>query len=105
MAVRVRSTTIALWSKGRTAMRAKMGIARSRRYYRTTQWLLCEVCVSELEYVPVPFFEDNYAWLITDGRAAIVVDPGDAGPVIRYCEANHLKLAGILVTHHHFDHV
>ncbi|MGF6781607.1 hydroxyacylglutathione hydrolase [Paraburkholderia sp. GAS334] len=61
--------------------------------------------MSELEYVPVPFFEDNYAWLITDGRAAIVVDPGDAGPVIRYCEENHLKLAGILITHHHPDHV
>lgn len=61
--------------------------------------------MSELEYVPVPFFEDNYAWLISDGRAAIVVDPGDAGPVIRYCEERHLTLAGILVTHHHTDHV
>lgn len=69
------------------------------------QRLLREVCVSELEYVPVPFFEDNYAWLITDGRAAIVVDPGDASPVIRYCEEHHLTLAGILVTHHHSDHV
>ncbi|HXZ08573.1 MAG TPA: hydroxyacylglutathione hydrolase [Paraburkholderia sp.] len=61
--------------------------------------------MSTLEYVPIPFFDDNYAWLITDGRAAIVVDPGDAGPVIRYCEENRLKLAGILVTHHHPDHI
>ncbi len=86
-------------------MSAKMGLARSLKYDRTMQLLLCEVCVPVLEYVPVPFFEDNYAWLITDGRAAIVVDPGDAGPVIRYCEENHLKLSGILVTHHHPDHV
>ena len=30
-----------------------------------------------LEYVPVPAFEDNYIWLISDGQDAIVVDPGD----------------------------
>lgn len=59
----------------------------------------------ELEYVPIPFLGDNYAWLITDGQSAIVVDPGDSGPVIRYCDENDLVLRGILITHHHPDHM
>ena len=43
--------------------------------------------------------------MIVDAGAALVVDPGDAAPVLRACAANDLDLAGILVTHHHHDHV
>ena len=33
---------------------------------------------------PVPFFRDNYAYLVIDDRtnAAAIVDPGDAAPVL-----------------------
>lgn len=37
-------------------------------------------------------------------RAAIVVDPGDAAPVIARLEADRLDLRAILITHHHADH-
>ncbi len=40
-----------------------------------------------------------------DGRRALVVDPGDAAPVLAALERQALQLAGILVTHHHADHV
>lgn len=43
--------------------------------------------------------------MMHDARRAIVVDPGDAGPVLAACQAQELELAGILVTHHHADHV
>ena len=43
--------------------------------------------------------------MIVDGRHALVVDPGDAAPVLQACAARDLDLAGILVTHHHHDHV
>ena len=43
--------------------------------------------------------------MIIDGGRALVVDPGDAGAVQRACAAAGLDLAGILVTHHHHDHV
>lgn len=36
---------------------------------------------------------------------AWVVDPGDAAPVIEVLSQNQYTLAGILVTHHHNDHV
>ena len=56
---------------------------------------------------PVPAFDDNYIWLITADSSdqAFVVDPGDAAPVMQALESAGLTLAGILVTHHHFDHV
>lgn len=52
----------------------------------------------------IPAFKDNYIWLLTEGRRAFVVDPGDAIPVIARLEAEGLDLEGILITHHHADH-
>jgi hydroxyacylglutathione hydrolase len=54
--------------------------------------------------IPIPAFDDNYLWLLHDGKRALVVDPGDAGPVLRTLEQHALQLESILVTHHHADH-
>jgi hydroxyacylglutathione hydrolase len=54
--------------------------------------------------IPIPAFDDNYLWLLHDGKRALVVDPGDAGPVQRTLEQHALQLESILVTHHHADH-
>ena len=58
-----------------------------------------------MNLVAVPAFTDNYLWLLHDGRSALVVDPGDAAPVKEALRALGLDLQGILVTHHHGDHV
>jgi hydroxyacylglutathione hydrolase len=55
--------------------------------------------------VPVPAFEDNYIWLVSDGRDAIAVDPGEAAPVRRVLAERGWRLTAILLTHHHADHV
>ena len=52
----------------------------------------------------IPAFKDNYIWLLTLGKRAVVVDPGDARPVIAKLLADDLLLEGILITHHHADH-
>ncbi|MBV6474917.1 MAG: hydroxyacylglutathione hydrolase [Rhodocyclaceae bacterium] len=49
-------------------------------------------------------FDDNYIWLLRQGRHVVVVDPGDEAPVLRYLEAERAGLAAILLTHHHGDH-
>lgn len=54
---------------------------------------------------PISAFNDNYIWLIEDGQHAVVVDPGQAQPVIDTLKQNQLTLAAILLTHHHHDHV
>ncbi|MEO1765989.1 hydroxyacylglutathione hydrolase [Thiobacter aerophilum] len=58
-----------------------------------------------LHVIPLPAFQDNYIWLLHDGRSAAVVDPGDATPVMDFLGAHDLALTAILVTHHHHDHV
>lgn len=57
--------------------------------------------------VPVAAFRDNYIWLLRQGDRtdAIVVDPGDAAPVLDHLERERLTLSAILLTHHHNDHV
>ncbi|TSE25540.1 Hydroxyacylglutathione hydrolase GloB [Tepidimonas aquatica] len=58
-----------------------------------------------LSVEPVPSLSDNYIWLLHDGRQAWVVDPGEAEPVQRALHARNLSLQGILITHHHGDHI
>ncbi len=57
------------------------------------------------EIVSIPAFSDNYIWMIRDDKIAIVVDPGDAKPVIAYLQAHKLNLLAILITHRHNDHI
>ena len=58
-----------------------------------------------MNLVALPAFTDNYIWMLHDGAHAAVVDPGDAAPVTAALDRLHLRLAAILVTHHHADHV
>ena len=57
-----------------------------------------------MKLIPLPAFDDNYIWLFHDGKRALVVDPGDAQPVLAALQSESLQLQGILVTHHHHDH-
>ncbi|MBM0106146.1 hydroxyacylglutathione hydrolase [Steroidobacter sp. S1-65] len=61
-----------------------------------------------LQVTQVRAFTDNYIWLIhspRDPARVVVVDPGDARPVERTLADRNLTLAGLLITHHHGDHV
>jgi hydroxyacylglutathione hydrolase len=61
-----------------------------------------------LQVTSVQAFTDNYIWLIhspRDQRQVVAVDPGDAAPVHQALAHLHLQLSGILLTHHHRDHV
>ena len=58
-----------------------------------------------MNLLPIPAFSDNYIWLLHDAGQALVVDPGDAAPVLATLHRLGLQLQGILVTHHHADHV
>ncbi len=62
-----------------------------------------------IDVVPIPAFQDNYIWRIgpshLPGHPSVVVDPGDAVPVLTDLEALDSTLVAILLTHHHPDHV
>ncbi|MCM2342824.1 hydroxyacylglutathione hydrolase [Rhodoferax sp.] len=57
-----------------------------------------------MKLIPIPAFNDNYIWMLHDERRALVVDPGDAQPVLAVLAQHGLTLESILVTHHHGDH-
>ena len=61
--------------------------------------------MANLEIACIPAFSDNYIWCIHDTKHAFVVDPGQAGPVEDFLDEMDLELSGVLVTHHHPDHV
>jgi hydroxyacylglutathione hydrolase len=54
---------------------------------------------------PIEAFQDNYIWLIHNDQNSIIVDPGDAKPVISALERKKLNLVAVLITHHHADHI
>lgn len=53
----------------------------------------------------IPALQDNYIWLIRRENHAVVVDPGEAAPVLDFLQKNNLKLDAILCTHRHHDHI
>jgi len=59
-----------------------------------------------MRVVQIPLLRDNYAYLVVceATREAAVVDPSEAGPVLRQVEKEEVNLKAILNTHHHWDH-
>ncbi|KAF1695639.1 hydroxyacylglutathione hydrolase [Pseudoxanthomonas koreensis] len=52
----------------------------------------------------LPAFEDNFIWVLRDANRSLLVDPGEAAPVLAAADAG-LVPSAILLTHHHPDHV
>lgn len=58
-----------------------------------------------IDISPIPAFTDNYIWAVFDENGnCVVVDPGQAAPVLAFLQRESLTLTAILVTHHHGDH-
>jgi len=66
--------------------------------------MITDVLPTGIAIHPIHAFNDNYIWCMHNNEQAIVVDPGDAEPVLAFLTSHHLKLAAVLITHHHADH-
>lgn len=58
-----------------------------------------------LSYFALPVFNDNYIWVIHNFTHCWVVDPGECIVVAAALKSRGLKLAGVLITHKHWDHI
>ena len=55
--------------------------------------------------IALPALRDNYIWTLAGANGlSVVVDPGEAAPVLNAIEAG-LRPCAILLTHHHADHI
>lgn len=52
----------------------------------------------------IPILETNFVFFLRRGNDCLIVDPGDAAPVLQYLAKHQLNLKAILITHHHWDH-
>ena len=59
----------------------------------------------EINISPIKAFKDNYIWLVLEKNNGVIIDPGDARPVLKELEKRNINLVSILITHNHFDHV
>lgn len=53
----------------------------------------------------LPAFADNYIWAVVEAGRTLVVDPGDAAPVLAAVDAGLPSPVVLLLTHHHDDHI
>lgn len=60
-----------------------------------------------LNVTPILAFTDNYIWLLSKAKknACVIIDPGDAKPVLEALQKTNKTLSAILITHHHWDHI
>lgn len=60
-----------------------------------------------LKIQAITAFEDNYIWFIQDlnSQLTLIVDPGDAAPVLTALKQQNLTPIAILITHGCHDHV
>ena len=61
--------------------------------------------MNTLDITAIPALDDNYIWLVRHGQHALLIDPGEAQPVLDYLRAHHLSPTQIWVTHQHGDHI
>ncbi|VEB05516.1 hydroxyacylglutathione hydrolase [Klebsiella pneumoniae] len=59
-----------------------------------------------MNLISIPAFQDNYIWVLSENNGrCIIVDPGEAAPVLAAIEEKPVAAEAILLTHHHQDHV
>ncbi len=59
-----------------------------------------------MNLISIPAYQDNYIWVLSqnDGKC-LIVDPGEAAPVLTAIAQFGWQPEAILLTHHHNDHV
>jgi hydroxyacylglutathione hydrolase len=54
--------------------------------------------------IVVPVLHDNYAYAVVSGHDVLIIDPGEAAPVVAAIEKNNLTPRAVLITHYDHDH-
>ena len=59
-----------------------------------------------MKLTSISAFQDNYIWVLSNEEGkCVIVDPGEAAPVLKAIAQHQWQPVAILLTHHHADHV
>lgn len=59
-----------------------------------------------MKLTSISAFKDNYIWVLSDEEGkCVIVDPGEAAPILKAIAQHQWQPVAILLTHHHSDHV
>ncbi|MBX4181219.1 hydroxyacylglutathione hydrolase [Sodalis sp. CWE] len=59
-----------------------------------------------MNLVCIPTLTNNYTWILkNDNKQCLIIDPGEAPPVLKILSHQKLKPIAFLLTHHHWDHI
>ncbi len=59
-----------------------------------------------MKLTSISALQDNYIWVLSDQEGkCVIVDPGEADPVLKAIAQHQWQPVAILLTHHHADHV
>lgn len=59
-----------------------------------------------MNLISIPAFQDNYIWVLSENNGkCLIVDPGEADPILMALDQYGWQPEAILLTHHHNDHV
>lgn len=61
--------------------------------------------MSDFAITPISALADNYIWLIHNDTHAIIIDAGDADPILDFLKNKSLQPVAFIITHEHNDHV
>ncbi len=59
-----------------------------------------------MNLISIAALQNNYIWILDDKQGhCIIIDPGEAKPVLMALDVLRLIPSAILLTHHHLDHI
>src|SRR5689334_10767457 len=90
----------------RISTNSKIAFCGDSAYLIHLQEITSSIINMNITVEPIPTLKDNYVWTLIDKThpSAVIVDPGEAMPVLDFLHRHRLRLLAILITHHHWDH-
>ena len=61
--------------------------------------------LGEYKVLVMPALQDNFIFAVCRNDEAVLIDAGEAAPVLKVLEEENLRLLEIFITHTHLDHV
>ena len=60
--------------------------------------------INDYKIVVLSILEDNFCYLVINKNKALIIDPGEAEPILKYIKNESIEALQIFITHSHSDH-